>query len=86
LNTVIQSAITKSVDRQEVGGILGIATSLEAITRVIAPSAGGFLLQSIGIWAPGIFSAILMALSIAFAYYRIITPARRGKLTLKASQ
>jgi DHA1 family tetracycline resistance protein-like MFS transporter len=85
LNTVIQSAITKSVDRQEVGGILGIATSLEAITRVIAPSAGGFLLQSIGKWAPGIFSAILMALSLAFAYYRIITPARRGKLTLEVS-
>jgi DHA1 family tetracycline resistance protein-like MFS transporter len=86
LNTVIPSAITKSVEHQEVGGILGIATSLEAVTRVIAPSAGGFLLQSIGIWAPGIFSAFLMVLSIFFAYFRIISPARREKLELKVSQ
>jgi DHA1 family tetracycline resistance protein-like MFS transporter len=86
LNTVIQSAITKSVGREEVGGILGIATSLEAVTRVIAPSAGGLLLQSIGIWAPGIFSAILMALSVLIAYYRIITPARHEYMALKLSQ
>ncbi len=32
LNTVLQSAITKSVVRDEVGGILGISGSLEAIT------------------------------------------------------
>src|SRR4030042_933238 len=53
LNTVIQSSITKSVTRQEVGGILGITASLEAVARVIAPLAGGYLLQNLGLWAPG---------------------------------
>ena len=76
LNTVIQSAITKSVTRQEVGGILGITTSLEAVTRVIAPSAGGYLLQNLGLWAPGVFSAILMAIAVALAYWRIILPSQ----------
>jgi DHA1 family tetracycline resistance protein-like MFS transporter len=72
LNTVIQSAITKAVEPQEIGGMLGIAASLESMTRVIAPTMGGFLLGNLGTWAPGIFSAILMAWAVWFAYKRII--------------
>ncbi len=75
LNTVLQSAISKSVHPDEVGGILGIAGSLEAFSRVIAPSAGGFLLQSLGIWAPGLFSAVIMGWAVVFAYRRIVMPA-----------
>jgi MFS transporter, DHA1 family, tetracycline resistance protein len=77
LNTVIQSAITKSVDRQEIGGILGLTTSIESLTRVIAPIAGSFLLQSLGLWAPGVFSAILMILALVLAYWRIVGPSHR---------
>jgi DHA1 family tetracycline resistance protein-like MFS transporter len=77
LNTVIQSAISKSVRSEEVGGMLGIAASLEAATRVIAPSVGGYLLQNLGVWAPGVFSALLMAWAVTFAYRRIILPSRR---------
>lgn len=80
LNTVIQSAISKSVSREEVGGILGIAASLEAVTRVIAPSMGGFLLQNLGLWAPGVFSAILMLWSVTFAYRKIILTAKHKRL------
>lgn len=72
LNTVIQSAISKSVPREEIGGILGISASLEAVSRVIAPSIGGFLLQNLGTWAPGAFSAVLMAWAVTFAYRRIV--------------
>jgi DHA1 family tetracycline resistance protein-like MFS transporter len=77
LNTVIQSSISKSVSREEVGGILGISTSLDAFTRVIAPSVGGFLLGYLGLWAPGIFTALLMAWVVSFAYRRIVIPANR---------
>jgi MFS transporter, DHA1 family, tetracycline resistance protein len=80
LNTVIQSAISKSVVREDVGGMLGIAASLEAISRVIAPSVGGYLLQQLGIWAPGVFSALLMAWAVTFAYRKIILPAKRERL------
>ncbi len=72
LNTVIQSALTKAVTRDEIGGTLGLAGALEAVTRVIAPTVGGFLLGNLGAWAPGIFSAILMAWAVWFAYRRII--------------
>jgi DHA1 family tetracycline resistance protein-like MFS transporter len=80
LNTVIQSAISKSVSREDVGGMLGIAASLEATTRVIAPSVGGYLLQNLGTWAPGVFSAVLMAWAVTFTYRRIILPAQRERV------
>lgn len=86
LNTVIQSSISKSVSRDEVGGMLGIAASLEAVSRVIAPSMGGLLLQNLGPWAPGVFSALLMAWTVIFAYRRIILPARRDRLAVEAGE
>lgn len=79
LNTVLQSAISKSVHRDEIGGILGIAGSLEAFTRVIAPSVGGLLLQSLGTWAPGVFSAVALGWAVTFAYRRIILPSIRER-------
>jgi len=72
LNTVIQSALTKAVSRDEIGGTLGLAAALESVTRVIAPTVGGFLLGNLGAWAPGIFSAILMSWAVWLAYRRII--------------
>ncbi len=72
LNTVIQSALTKSVARDELGGTLGLAGALESVTRVIAPTVGGFLLGSLGIWAPGVFCALVLLWSVWFTYRRII--------------
>lgn len=71
LNTVLNSAITKAVTREEIGGTLGISSSLESVSRVIAPSAGGFLL-SLGAWAPGAVSATLMLWAVIFTYRRIV--------------
>ncbi len=72
LGTVLQSAITKAVQPEEVGGMLGIAGSIEAMTRVLAPTLGGYLLGSLGTWAPGIFSALLTAWAVWFAYRKIV--------------
>lgn len=72
LNTVLNSAISKAVIPAEIGGMLGISSSIESVTRVISPSAGGFLLGSIGAWAPGLVSAALVLWAVWFAYRRII--------------
>ena len=85
LNTVIQSSISKSVGRDEVGGILGISASLESFTRVIAPTVGGFLLAYVGKWAPGVFAALLMIWAVSFAYRRIILPGRSERLALNTT-
>ncbi|MBE0699696.1 MAG: MFS transporter [Anaerolineaceae bacterium] len=77
LNTVINSAISKSVPPVEVGGMLGFAASLEAGTRVIAPTLGGIMLDQIssrmgvfaGTAAPGLFAAILMS-GVVFYIWR----------------
>ncbi len=84
LNTVMQSSISKSVDRDEIGGILGISASLDALTRVIAPSVGGFLLGYFGRWAPGVVTALLMAWAVSFTYRRIVIPTRRMRMEAKA--
>jgi DHA1 family tetracycline resistance protein-like MFS transporter len=61
LNTVISSALTKAVEPQEIGGILGLSASIESLTRVIAPTLGGFLLDELGSWSPGVFGAVTLA-------------------------
>jgi DHA1 family tetracycline resistance protein-like MFS transporter len=68
LNTILPSALTKTVEPQEVGGILGLSTSIESSTRVIAPLLGGFMLEKISYWAPGAFGALV--LFVTFVYFR----------------
>ena len=47
---------------------------------MIAPTLGGFLIQQVGRWAPGIFSALIMAWVITFVYRRVVLPAHRERL------
>ena len=60
LNTLLSSTLTKAVEPHEIGGILGLSSSVESSTRIIAPILGGILLQQIGTWAPGVFGMIVM--------------------------
>ena len=60
LNTLLSSTLTKAVAPQEIGGILGLSTSVESSTRILAPIVGGALLEKVGTWSPGAFSAIIM--------------------------
>ncbi len=73
LNTVLKSALSKSVSPEEVGGTLGLSASLESSTRVIAPSLGGALLHRLGPAAPGLFGAIIMAWLVSFVWRRLMT-------------
>lgn len=60
LNTILTSTLTKAVTTDEVGGIIGFSTSIESLTRVIAPTLGGYLLVTFGAWAPGLFGAMVL--------------------------
>lgn len=72
LNTVINSALSKSVAPGEIGGTLGLAAALESATRVIAPSVGGFLLGSVGLYAPGLVSSLILAWLATYIYRYIL--------------
>lgn len=72
LSTVLRSALTKVVTKDEVGGTLGLSASLESLTRVIAPSLGGYLIGSLGTWAPGVTGALIMVFVIGIAWKNFI--------------
>ncbi len=77
LNTVINSAITQAVSPDEVGGTLGLSGALESLTRVIAPTLGGFLLGSLGTWAPGLFGALILVWLLTFLWRKLPRIAER---------
>jgi DHA1 family tetracycline resistance protein-like MFS transporter len=72
LNTILNSALTKVVYPEEVGGTLGLSASLESLTRVIAPSVGGFLLGQVGTWAPGVLASLVMIWVSIYVWRRLI--------------
>lgn len=72
LNTVINSATTWAVAPHEMGDALGASSSLESLSRVIAPTVGGWLLGVAGTWAPGVLGAIIMAGLTPFAWQKLI--------------
>lgn len=72
LNTVINSALTKAVYPEEVGGTLGLAASLESLTRVISPAAGAFMLSQYGPATPGLVTAAIMIWVCLFLWRRLI--------------
>jgi DHA1 family tetracycline resistance protein-like MFS transporter len=72
LNTVINSTISKSVAPIEIGGTLGLSSSLESLTRVIAPTLGGLLLQTLGASAPGIVASIITTWLATYVYRFIL--------------
>jgi DHA1 family tetracycline resistance protein-like MFS transporter len=85
LNTILASTLTKAVEPQEVGGILGLSTSIESLTRVIAPTLGGALLGWAGTAAPGIFSAAMLALLSVYVWRVIYNHPIAAEIRLKAS-
>ena len=84
LNTLLNSALSKSVYPEEVGGTLGISASLESLTRVLSPSAGGYLLGSLGTWAPGLVIGLIMLWTVRYTWRRLIArpdPPLPGRLS-----
>jgi MFS transporter, DHA1 family, tetracycline resistance protein len=73
LNTVINSSITRAVLPVEIGGALGVSSSLEALSRIISPVVASALLAAVGAWAPGIAAALIMAGVIALVWRRLIS-------------
>lgn len=85
LNTLLSSTLTKAVEPQEVGGILGLSTSVESATRIFAPLIGGALLQQLGTWAPGAFSAVVMVGVFVYVWIKIYNHPMVASLKEKQS-
>lgn len=79
LRPSINSLITKRVERQEVGGMLGISTSFSSAANAIAPIVGGLMFQFFGPRSPFIAGGVLMAI-LLFIVARVITPGREDSM------
>lgn len=75
LQPAINSLITKRIEANEVGGMLGISSALLSGANAIAPLLMGILFQVFGSSAPFLFAGLLMAL-LLLAAWRWITPGR----------
>jgi len=71
LNTVINSALSKAVYPEEIGGTLGISASLESTTRVVAPALGGALLSWARPWGPALFGGAMMVWVAVYMWQRL---------------
>lgn len=71
LQPTLNSLITKRVAPTEVGGILGISTSMLSAANVLAPLLAGALFQFGGPGIPFWASALLMGVLCVFAIYRV---------------
>ena len=71
-NTVLSSALSKAVYPEDVGGVLGLQTSIMSLTRIPAPVVGALLLDRLGGWAPGLAAGGLLLLATPYAYRRFI--------------
>jgi DHA1 family tetracycline resistance protein-like MFS transporter len=75
--TVMTSALSKAVDADEVGGVLGAQTSIMSLTRVVAPIIGGFLLERASVWAPGLFAGAITRVMVPYAWRTLcLVPGR----------
>lgn len=71
-STLLRTLLTKSVPREQTGGTLGLASSAESLTRVMAPVAGSALFAALGPWSPNALSAVLLALVALLGWIRLI--------------
>jgi len=72
LRVSTNSALTKSVQPTEVGGVLGLSASMTSFTAVIAPVIGSFLLAEVSPAAPGVAGAVLMVAAALIIWRQIL--------------
>lgn len=56
---------------EEAGVTLGQSTSLDSITRVLAPTLGGHLIGSLGGFAPEVFAAFCSGWLVLYGMFRL---------------
>lgn len=72
-NSLINSAISKAVKPEEVGGMLGLGAGLESATRVVMPATASYLLGAYGPSMPGYMGSVVMVVVVAYAYVSLIS-------------
>jgi MFS family permease len=75
LQPAINSLITKRIDPEEIGGMLGISTSFTSAANAIAPLIGGLLFQALGPRSPFFLGGLL----VGFLWFIALRAVRAGR-------
>lgn len=75
-NALINSAISKAVTRDEIGGMLGFGAGLESSTRIVMPALASYLLGAYGTSTPGYLGSVVMFIVVVYAYVNLILRPR----------
>ena len=73
MNVTSNSALTKAVYPEQVGGTLGLSASLGRLTRIVSPIVAGFLMQAAGAYAPGLLGGGIMLGLSAFIWLWVLS-------------
>ena len=69
---LINSAISKSVSADEIGGMLGFSSGMESATRVVMPALASYLLGAFGPETPGYLGSVVLLVVVIYAYAKLI--------------
>jgi len=72
-NVTINSFLTKLVKKEDIGGTLGLSNSLESLSRIFAPLAGGLFIDISGAYLPGLIGGVIVLLSLMLYSYYIVS-------------
>jgi predicted MFS family arabinose efflux permease len=64
-NPSLTSMVSKLSDPNDQGGILGLASSIASLGRVVGPAWGGYLYDAYGMTTPYISAAALLLVAVA---------------------
>jgi len=78
--TTLSAALSKAAAPAETGALLGLAFSVEAGARVVAPVIAGALISAAGPSAPGLFGAALVAVALPVAAAAMRRPGAAASL------
>jgi MFS transporter, DHA1 family, tetracycline resistance protein len=66
-NPALSSMVSRLTDANDQGGILGLASSLSSLGRVLGPAWGGYLYDTYGMRTPYISAAVLMLIAFVMS-------------------
>lgn len=80
----LSSMVSRLSDPQDQGGILGLASSLASLGRVVGPAWGGYLYDAYGMTTPYVSAAAIMLVAFGTAVFGLKTPAKPADSELAA--
>ncbi|HTH23930.1 MAG TPA: MFS transporter [Vicinamibacterales bacterium] len=77
-NPSLTSMVSRLADPDDQGGILGLASSLSSLGRVVGPAWGGYLYDAYGMTTPYLSAAALMLIAFAVSFIGLRTADARA--------